>query len=326
VVAVHEAGRLNHNFVGTEHLLLGLISLEEGVAFDVLQRLGLVPETIHLEVEHLVGRGPHQIILGRVPYTPRAKKVLALAMKEARALDHSYIGTEHLLLGLLLEGDGVAARVLHNSGINIEEARQTVLMLLDPKLNPPATELNAQDRFKLTWKDPVETSVWSEIVPLEVKSSLTPRSAQVLALARKEARQFGHSFVDTGHLLLGLIGLGQGIGFNLLNQRGVELEKARAEFGRLFGAVRYDNEQDRIPYAPRAKQVLALAAKEARALNHTYIGTEHILLGLMHERDGQAALILKSFNIDLEQFRIDILRILGPIFRPGGDVEKKPEP
>jgi ATP-dependent Clp protease ATP-binding subunit ClpC len=126
--------------------------------------------------------------------------------------------------------------------------------------------------------------------------------------------------------LLGLIGLGQGIGFNLLNQRGVELEKARAEFGRLFGAVRYDNEQDRIPYAPRAKQVLALAAKEARALNHTYIGTEHILLGLMHERDGQAALILKSFNIDLEQTRTDILKILGPTIRPGGDAEKKPEP
>jgi ATP-dependent Clp protease ATP-binding subunit ClpC len=134
-LARKEADRLHHNFVGTEHLLLGLISLGQGVAVNVLRKLGVDLETARREVEHQVGKGPEQKIFGNIPYTPRVKKVLALAMKEAKALSHTYVGTEHILLGLLRECDNVAARVLMNLGVNIEQTQQEILKELDPNFS-----------------------------------------------------------------------------------------------------------------------------------------------------------------------------------------------
>ncbi|HSI85699.1 MAG TPA: ATP-dependent Clp protease ATP-binding subunit [Candidatus Methylacidiphilales bacterium] len=131
-LARKEADRFNHNYVGTEHLLLGLIKLGQGVAVTVLQKMSLDLETVRLEVEKQVGSGPDTKMSGNIPYTPRVKKVLALANKEAKALNHSYVGTEHILLGLLREGDGVAARVLKSLDVDIERTRNEVLKELDP--------------------------------------------------------------------------------------------------------------------------------------------------------------------------------------------------
>jgi ATP-dependent Clp protease ATP-binding subunit ClpA len=131
-LARKEADRFNHNFVGTEHLLLGLIKLGQGTAVKVLQKLGLDLETVRREVEKQVGTGPDQKIIGNIPYTPRVKKVLMFAAKEAKALSHTFVGTEHLLLGMLREGDGVAARVLKNLKVDIEQTRQEILQELDP--------------------------------------------------------------------------------------------------------------------------------------------------------------------------------------------------
>ncbi len=133
-LARKEADRFNHNFVGTEHLLLGLIKLGQGVAVNVLHKLGLDLETVRLEVEKQVGTGPDQKMIGNIPYTPRVKKVLALAGKEAKNLNHTYVGAEHILLGLLREGDGVAARVLKSLDVDIEQTRQEILKELDPNL------------------------------------------------------------------------------------------------------------------------------------------------------------------------------------------------
>src|SRR5450755_4321968 len=131
-LARKEADRFNHNFVGTEHLLLGLIKLGQGVAVNVLQSMGIDLETVRLEVEKQVGTGPDQKMIGNIPYTPRVKKVIALAQKEAKNLNHTYVGTEHLLLGLLREGDGVAAKVLRALDVDIEQCRQEILKELDP--------------------------------------------------------------------------------------------------------------------------------------------------------------------------------------------------
>ncbi|MAS94561.1 MAG: NDP-hexose 4-ketoreductase [Verrucomicrobiales bacterium] len=131
-LARKEADRFNHNYVGTEHLLLGLIKLGQGVAVNVLQKMNLDLETVRLEVEKQVGNGPETKMVGNIPYTPRVKKVLALAGKEAKNLNHSYVGTEHILLGLLREGDGVAARVLKNLDVDIERTRNEILRELDP--------------------------------------------------------------------------------------------------------------------------------------------------------------------------------------------------
>ena len=131
-LARKEADRFNHSFVGTEHLLLGLINLGQGVAVNVLQKMGLDLETVRLEVEKQVGTGPDQKLAGNIPYTPRVKKVLELSKKEAKALHHTYVGTEHILLGLLREGEGVAARVLKNLDIDIDQCRDEILHELDP--------------------------------------------------------------------------------------------------------------------------------------------------------------------------------------------------
>jgi hypothetical protein len=139
-LARKEADRFNHNFVGTEHLLLGLVALGQGTAVAVLKKLGLDLETVRTEVEKQVGTGPDQKMTGSIPYTPRVKKVLALAAKEAKALNHTYVGTEHILLGLLREGDGVAARVLNNLGVDIEKTRHEILRELDPTFTPSDNE------------------------------------------------------------------------------------------------------------------------------------------------------------------------------------------
>ncbi len=134
-LARKEADRFNHNYVGTEHLLLGLIKLGQGVAVNVLTKLGLDLETVRMQVEQQVGSGPEAKMVGNIPYTPRVKKVLALASKEAKALNHSYVGTEHILLGLLREGEGVASQVLRNLDINLDRARNEILKELDPNFS-----------------------------------------------------------------------------------------------------------------------------------------------------------------------------------------------
>ncbi|MEC8420266.1 MAG: ATP-dependent Clp protease ATP-binding subunit [Verrucomicrobiota bacterium] len=131
-LARKEADRFHHNYVGTEHLLLGLINLGQGVAVNVLQKMGLDLDSVRQAVDEQVGLGPEAKPSGNVPYTPRVKKVLALAGKEAKGLNHSYVGTEHILLGLLREGEGVAARVLKSLDVDVERCRNEILSELDP--------------------------------------------------------------------------------------------------------------------------------------------------------------------------------------------------
>ena len=129
-LAQEEAQRLNHNYIGTEHMLLGLIREEEGIAAKVLARMGVQLEEVRRAVEFIIGRGD-RIVLGEVGLTPRAKKVLALAMDEAKRLGHHQIGSEHMLLGLIREGEGIAAGVLRRFGVDLGEARQDVLIALN---------------------------------------------------------------------------------------------------------------------------------------------------------------------------------------------------
>ena len=129
-LANQEAQRFNHEYIGTEHILLGLIKEGSGVAASVLKNLGIDLRKIRLEVENVVKSGPDMVTMGKLPQTPRAKKVIEYSMEEARNLNHNYVGTEHLLLGLLREHEGVAAQVLMNLGLRLEDVRDEVLALL----------------------------------------------------------------------------------------------------------------------------------------------------------------------------------------------------
>src|SRR5207253_7993692 len=129
VLAQEEARMLNHNYIGTEHILLGLIHEGEGVAAKALESLGISLEGVRQQVEEIIGQG-QQAPSGHIPFTPRAKKVLELSLREALQLGHNYIGTEHILLGLLREGEGVAAQVLMKIGLDMQKIRQTVLQAM----------------------------------------------------------------------------------------------------------------------------------------------------------------------------------------------------
>ncbi len=136
MLAQKEAMRFNHDYVGTEHLLLGLLSLGQGVAVSVLKSMGVNLENLRLEVEKQVGTGGTTKLEGAPPYTPRLKKALALAAQEAKSMNYNYIGTEHLLLGIIKEGESVAARVLKNLKVDIEKVKKEVLKALDPNFLP----------------------------------------------------------------------------------------------------------------------------------------------------------------------------------------------
>jgi ATP-dependent Clp protease ATP-binding subunit ClpC len=129
LIAQEEAKRLNHDYVGPEHVLLGLIALGEGVAAQVLANLGVDLRRVRSEIEKIVGTGDNVMLLGEIPFTPRAKKVLEYAVEEAQHMGHSYVGTEHLLLGLIREEEGVAARVLGTFGSRLDVVRGEVMNL-----------------------------------------------------------------------------------------------------------------------------------------------------------------------------------------------------
>ncbi|MCP4759925.1 MAG: ATP-dependent Clp protease ATP-binding subunit [Planctomycetes bacterium] len=139
-LANQEAQRFNHEYIGTEHILLGLVKEGSGVGANVLKALEIDLRKVRLEVEKLVKSGPEMVTMGKLPQTPRAKKVLEYAIEEARHLNHNYVGTEHLLLGLLREQDGVAAQVLMNLGVKLEDGREEVLNLLGAGIEPEDME------------------------------------------------------------------------------------------------------------------------------------------------------------------------------------------
>ncbi len=188
LLAKEEAKRFNHDYIGTEHILLGLIREGEGVAAAVLQKLGLSPEKIRLEVEKLVQSGPSTLVSGDIPFTPKAKKVIELAMEEARSLGHNYIGTEHLLLGLIREGEGVASQVLMNLGLDLNRVRNEVITLLGSSTPAPAgvagsrTKTPALDAFG---RDLTQLAREGKLDPVIGRAEEIERVIQILARRTK---------------------------------------------------------------------------------------------------------------------------------------------
>ena len=204
VLAQEEARLLNHNYIGTEHILLGLIHEGEGVAAKALESLGISLEAVRSQVEEIIGQGGSSPS-GHIPFTPRAKKVLELSLREALQLGHNYIGTEHILLGLIHEGEGVAAKALESLGISLEAVRGQVEEMIGRGGSP----LNGYIPF-------------------------TPRAKKVLELSLREALQLGHNYIDTEHILLGLIREGEGVAAQILVKLGAEPPKVREQITQIL--------------------------------------------------------------------------------------------
>jgi ATP-dependent Clp protease ATP-binding subunit ClpC len=183
-LARQEAERLNHDYIGTEHVLLGLVKEGTGVAANVLEALDVDLEKVRMEVEKLAKPAPDVVTMGQLPFTPRAKKVLEFAMEEARALDHNYVGTEHILLGLLREQEGLAAQVLMNLHLKLDEVRGEVLEFLgaerreakEPQGEPPARgeAAAAQPQPQGESKTPALDSFGRDLTELAREGKLDP--------------------------------------------------------------------------------------------------------------------------------------------------------
>ena len=228
-LARKEADRFNHNYVGTEHVLLGLIKLGQGVAVNVLLKLGLDLETVRMQVEQQVGSGPETKMVGNIPYTPRVKKVLALASKEAKQLNHSYVGTEHILLGLLREGEGVAAQVLRNLDINLDKARNEILRELDPNFNSEAEDEEEEEEEnsqpvssgkKGDSKTPALKAFGRDLTELANKNELDPvigRSEEIARVIQILCRRTKNNPVLIGEAGVGKTAIAEGLAQEISN-------------------------------------------------------------------------------------------------------------
>jgi ATP-dependent Clp protease ATP-binding subunit ClpC len=177
VLAQEEARMLNHNYIGTEHILLGLIHEGEGVAAKALETLDISLEAVRQQVEEIIGQGD-QTPSGHIPFTPRSKKVFELTLREALQLGHNYIGTEHILLGLIREGEGVAAQVLVRLGADLNRVRQQVIQLLH----------GYQGKEPASWPDQAKKRWWNRKAPLLATSPVLDPIGRNLTLAAREGK------------------------------------------------------------------------------------------------------------------------------------------
>ncbi len=288
---------LNHNYIGTEHLLLGLVHEGDGVAAKALESLGISLEVVRQQVEAIIGKGIEPPP-GPIPLTPRTKKVLELTLREATELGHSHIGTEHLLLGLIREGEGVAAQVLTHLGADFSRVRLQVIQLLRAYRKEPAAEQADE----------------SGSVP-SMPERFTVRARRVVVLAQEEARMLNHNYIGTEHLLLGLVHEGEGVAARVLESLGISLVAVRQQVEAIIGQG-IQPPPGHIPFTPRAKTVLELSLREALELGHNYIGTAHILLGLIREGEGVAAQVLALQGADLSRVRVQVIRLVDSNERP----------
>jgi hypothetical protein len=209
VLAQDEARMLNHKYVGTEHLLLGLIHEGQGVAARALESLGISLEAVRQQVEEIIGQG-EQAPSGHIPFTPRAKKVLELSLREARQLGHNYIGTEHILLGLIREGEGVAAQVLVRLGADLNRVRQQVIQLLHGYQGKEPASFGDSPRESARGSAPADipsgvTELESRVSAIEQRVGIGPATAdldeQIAQVRRdKESAIDSQDFEQAGSL------------------------------------------------------------------------------------------------------------------------------
>jgi ATP-dependent Clp protease ATP-binding subunit ClpA len=276
-LAHQEAQGFNHNYIGTEHLLLGLVREGEGVGAAVLVGMGVDAARVREAVGFVVGRGD-RMVMGQIGLTPRAKRVIELSVEEARRLNHQYIGTEHLLLGLVHEGEGVAAGVLNSLGVSLDRTRAQVVHALSQPSGYVASTARAAP-------------------PGSVEPSLgyTPAARRAIALAQAEAGRLGHSYLGTGHVLVGLLAdQAENPAARVMTSLGLGLEVARAELARATWPA--EEAETAIGPTPRLQYALSLAAMAARRRGADAVDGGDLLLGLLVEGDNAAADVLQRLG------------------------------
>jgi ATP-dependent Clp protease ATP-binding subunit ClpA len=341
VLSQEEARLLGHNYIGTEHILLGLVHEGEGVAARSLEALGVDLANVRRKVEDVIGEKDAQPS-GHIPFTPRAKKVLELSLREALQLGHNYIGTEHVLLGLVREGEGVGARVLVALGADLSAVRSKVMEVLaggvPSAARPVATSYARRMQFAAGLRAAagarpalLRAEMLERSVDRIVFRRFTVSAARVLLLAESETMRLGHPEVRVAHLLLGLVVEGEGRAARALGAAGVDLGRARSAVEQVLGTAGgmgggIDGYADDLLAAIEWALVEALASGPASVggeggeggeggpagASDEQIDTEELLLGVLsraERHDGVADAVFAALGVS----PADVRRALGEL-------------
>ena len=309
-LAREEAARLRHEYVGTEHILLGLIREGEGVAMTVLGHFGVGLDDIRQNIEEQTKPGNTKHRGGPdLPYTSRAKKSLELAMAEARALDHSYVGTEHMLLGLLHDEKGLAGQVLIRVGVTLELARAETLRILAPGPDAP---MRASRLATRPGTRPPRPDRELDDTARDSTTQISPRVSALFTAAHEEAVDRAQAGIDVDHLVLAMLRSGEGAGIAILERLGADVSAVccsldtSAPRGAHLGPA-----EKRLDYTPMLRRVMHLATEESEMDAVEELGTQHILIATLRAGSSTASELLTAAGVTLERARAESRRISG---------------
>ncbi|HEX6052966.1 MAG TPA: Clp protease N-terminal domain-containing protein, partial [Gemmatimonadaceae bacterium] len=277
--AREEAGRLRHEYVGTEHILLGLTGESEGITATVLHNMGADRLAMRDKIEEIVRPGTEDRNPGPdLPYTSRAKKVLELAMGEARILHHSYVGTEHLLLGLLAEQKGIAAQVMVESGVTLEKARAETLRLLG---TPPVRPATPESLTAIPHAAAPGYARSRGHYGVALVDDFTGRAREALRAAYAEAAARDAAVVELSHVLLGLAVREDGMAAVLFDQVAGSRQRVAAALVERLPESGQTPTNKTLPLAEDTQRALDQALLEASKDGHRRAGTQHLLLAVL---------------------------------------------
>ena len=285
-LAQDEAIRFNHNYIGTEHMLLALVREGEGVAARVLDSFGVELSKVRTAVEFTIGRGDSTTSPSEITLSPRTKKVIELAIAEAEKLGHSHVGTEHLLLGLIIEGQGIASGILESLGLTLEQVRHRVIATMGQQATR-ADEGASRAAGDAPGGGPFDR--------------FDSASKRTLALAQDEAVRLGHNWIGTEHLMLAIV-RDAGRAHDALASLGVELQSARAAVEAIMPR-RADATPSEITLTPRMHQLFGKAIGMSRANHRAEITPVLLLLALIDDADAVGTQVLTKLGATPEKIR-----------------------